>query len=280
MSKKKISLSEIKSAKETGRKLAMITVYDFPMARLVDKSDIELILVGDSLGMVIQGLDSTVPVTMREMLYHTTMVRRGAPNTFIVGDMCYMSYQACEKEAIHNAGLLMQAGADCVKIEGNRYMASKIEAVAKAGIPVMGHIGLTPQTASALGGFKLQGKDMESAKLLVEDALAFEAAGAFALDLECLPNALTAVINEKVSIPTISVGAGPNCVGYNLNAYDILGMFDAFVPKFVKQYAQIGNDIVSAFNAWRKDIEDEQYPLPEHSFNVGAEEIGALYGGK
>jgi len=272
MTKKKMTLADIKSSRETGRKFAMITVYDFPMASLVDKSDIEMILVGDSLGMVIQGLDSTVPVTMREMLYHLTTVRKGAPNTFVVGDMCFMSYQACEKEAIHNAGLLMQAGADCVKIEGNRYMAPKIEAVAKAGIPVMGHIGLTPQTAANLGGFKLQGKDLDSAKLLVEDALAFEAAGAFALDIECLPAALTEVINNKVSIPTISVGAGV-CPGYNLNAYDILGMFDAFVPKFVKQYAQTGQDIVKAFNAWRGEIENGQYPQPEHCFNAGAEEI-------
>ncbi|UQZ90272.1 3-methyl-2-oxobutanoate hydroxymethyltransferase [Deltaproteobacteria bacterium Smac51] len=280
MSKKKITIAELKAKRENGGKFAMVTVYDYPMASLVEKSDIELILVGDSLGMVIQGLDSTVAVTMDEMIYHTTMVRRGTPNTFIVGDMCFMAYQACEKEAIHNAGRLMQAGADCVKMEGNRYTAPKVEAVVKAGIPVMGHIGLTPQTAAAMGGFKLQGKDAESAGLLIEDALAYEKAGCFAIVLECLPTALANVIHEKLSIPTISVGAGPGCTGYNLNAYDILGMFDQFVPKFVKQYRQVGQEIVDVFNSWRKDIEEKQYPLAEHSFNVGGEEIGKLYGGK
>lgn len=280
MSKKKITVPEIRARRDEGGKFAMVTVYDYPMASLVEKSAIELILVGDSLGMVIQGLDSTVPVTMRDMLYHTTLVRRGAPNTFIVGDMCFMAYQACEKEAIHNAGRLMQAGADCVKMEGNRYTALKVEAVVKAGIPVMGHIGLTPQTAAAMGGFKLQGKDLDSARNLIEDALAYERAGVFAIVLECLPTALANSIHEKISIPTISVGAGPGCTGYNLNAYDILGMFDQFVPKFVKQYRQVGQEIVEVFDAWRKDIQDGQYPLAQHSFNVLEEEIGKLYGGK
>lgn len=280
MAKKKITIAELKAKRDNGGQFAMVTVYDYPMASLVEKSDIELILVGDSLGMVIQGLDTTVTVTMDEMVYHTSLVRRGTPNTFIVGDMCFMAYQACEKEAIHNAGRLMQAGADCVKMEGNRFTAPKVEAVVKAGIPVVGHIGLTPQTAAALGGLKLQGKDAESAGLLIEDALAYEQAGCFAIVLECLPTALAQIIHSKLKIPTISVGAGPGCTGYNLNAYDILGIFDQFVPKFVKQYRQVGQDIVDVFNAWRKDIEEKQYPLPEHSFNAGGEEITKLYGGK
>ena len=277
MSKKRITIPEIRAKRDNGGSFAMVTVYDYPMASLVEKSSIELILVGDSLGMVIQGLDSTVPVNMRDMLYHTALVRRGTPGTFIVGDMCFMAYQACEKEAIHNAGDLMKVGADCVKMEGNRFTAPKVEAVVKAGIPVMGHIGLTPQTAAAMGGFKLQGKDLDSAKHLMEDALAYQDAGVFAIVLECLPTALAQAIHNKLSIPTISVGAGPGCTGYNLNAYDILGMFDQFVPKFVKQYRQVGQEIVEVFDAWRKDIEDKQYPLAEHSFNVFEKEIGEIF---
>lgn len=278
--KKKITVAGLKERREKGGKFAMVTAYDYPMASLVEKSDIEMILVGDSLGMVIQGLTTTVPVTMEQMVYHTTIVRRGAPNTFVVGDMPFMAYQANETEAIHNAGRLMQAGADCVKMEGSRFTAPKVEAVVKAGIPVVGHIGLTPQTASALGGLKLQGKDAESAGHLIEDALAYEQAGCFAIVLECLPSALAKIIHEKLSIPTIGVGAGLDCTGYNLNAYDILGIFDQFVPKFAKQYRQVGQEITEVFNAWRKDIEDKTYPAPGNCFNAGSEEIERLYGGK
>jgi 3-methyl-2-oxobutanoate hydroxymethyltransferase len=277
MSKKKITISELKAKKEAGGHFAMITVYDYPMAALAEKSAIELILVGDSLGMVIQGLDSTVPVTMKDMLYHTEIVRRGAPGTFVVGDMSFMSYQASKKEAVRNAGRLMRVGADCVKMEGNRWTASKVEAVVKAGMPVMGHIGLTPQTASAMGGFKLQGKDLESAKNLMADALAFEEAGAFALVLECLPTALAQAIHKRLNVPTVSCGAGPGCTGYNLNAYDLLGMFDRFVPKFVKQYRRTGQEIAEAFDAWRREVEQERYPLAEHSFNVNEAEISELF---
>jgi 3-methyl-2-oxobutanoate hydroxymethyltransferase len=177
-----------------------------------------------------------------------------------------MSYQACEKEAIHNAGLLMQNGADCVKMEGNRYQAPRIEAVVKAGIPVMGHIGLTPQTAAALGGFKLQGKGDESANLVMEDALAFEKAGAFSILMECLPESLGTAIHNQLTVPTVSVGAGPATTGFDLNAYDLLGMFDAFTPKFVKRYRETGQDLVKAFNEWNKDVKDKVYPAPEHCF--------------
>lgn len=276
MSKQKITIPEIMAKRSEGGKFAMVTLYDYPMAALADKSSVEMILVGDSLGMVIQGLSSTVTVNMEEMLYHTTLARRGAPNTFVVGDMCFMSYQACEKEAIHNAGKLIQAGADAVKMEGTRHIAPKIAAVVKSGIPVVGHIGLTPQTAAAMGGFKLQGKDMQSAARLVDDALAYQEAGVFAIVLECLPTALGNLIHEKLNIPTIGVGAGPNCTGYNLNGYDLLGMFDQFTPKFAKQYRQTGQEISDVFNAWRKDIEEGQYPLPEHCFNVFEDEIKKL----
>lgn len=276
MGKKKITIPEIMERKRTKGKFAMITVYDYPMANLVDQSDIEMILVGDSLGMVIQGCEGTVHVTLEDILYHLKLVRRGAPNTFIVGDMPFMSYQACETEAVHNAGILMKNGADCVKMEGDLYAAEKAAAVVRAGIPVMGHIGLTPQTAASFGGFKVQGKNIESAKKMIENAIAFEKAGAFAIVLECLPSALGTLIDEKLSIPTIGVGAGSNCTGYNLNAYDILGIFDKFVPKFVKQYKLLGKEILEGFNAWRDEIESRTYPAREHGFNVSEDEINSL----
>lgn len=276
MSKKKITIPQIRERKQNGSKFAMITVYDYPMAAIVDRSDIEMILVGDSLGMVIQGCEGTVHVTLEEILYHLKLVRRGAPNTFIVGDMPFLTYQACESEAIHNAGILMKNGADCVKMEGDVYAAEKAAAVVKAGILVMGHIGLTPQTAASFGGFKVQGKSTDSAKKMLENAIAFEKAGAFAIVLECLPTALGALIDEKISIPTIGVGAGLNCTGYNLNAYDILGIFDKFVPKFVKQYKLLGKEILDGFNSWRNEINSGAYPTREHCFNVSEDEINAL----
>jgi len=213
---------------------------------------------------------------LEEILYHLKLVRRGAPNTFIVGDMPFLTYQACESEAIHNAGILMKNGADCVKMEGDVYTAEKAAAVVKAGIPVMGHIGLTPQTAASFGGFKVQGKSTDSAKKMLENAIAFEKAGAFAIVLECLPTALGTLIDEKISIPTIGVGAGLNCTGYNLNAYDILGIFDKFVPKFVKQYKLLGKEILDGFNSWRNEIDSGAYPTREHCFNVSEDEINKL----
>lgn len=278
MTKKKITIPEIRERKRTGDKFAMVTVYDYPMASIVEQSTVELILVGDSLGMVIQGFDGTVHVNMEDMLYHLKLVRRGTPNTFIVGDMPFMAYQACAVDAVRNAGLLMKAGADCVKMEGNRHTADKVEAVVKAGIPVMGHIGLTPQTAASFGGFKVQGKSVESAREMLENAFAYERAGAFSIVLECLPTALGTLIDEKLSIPTISVGAGPHCTGQNLNAYDILGIFDKFVPKFVKQYKHLRKEILEGFDMWRAEIESGAYPAHEHGFNVSEEEINTLRG--
>lgn len=276
MSKKKVTIQQIKERKTEGKRFAMITVYDYPMAAIVEQSKMEMILVGDSLGMVIQGFDGTVHVNMEDMLYHLKLVRRGAPNTFIVGDMPFMAYQASEVEAIHNAGLLMKNGADCVKMEGNKNTTEKVAAVVKAGIPVMGHIGLTPQTAASFGGFKVQGKGVESARGILEDALAYEEAGAFCIVLECLPTALGTLIDEKLSIPTISVGAGPNCTGQNLNAYDILGIFDKFVPKFVKQYKLLGREMLDGFDTWRDEIENGAYPSYEHGFNVSEDDVKQL----
>lgn len=277
MGKNKITIPELKEMKLTGKKFKMITVYDFPMATMVDRSSAELILVGDSLGMVIQGHDSTVPVNIEDVLYHVKIVRKGAPNTFVVGDMPFLSYQVNRDEAIRNAGTLLKVGADCVKMEGGVKIAETMRAVVDAGIPVMGHIGLTPQTAASLGGFKVQGKNAESAEKLMQDALAVEEAGAFAMVLECIPTALAQLIDQRVSIPTISVGAGPYTTGFNLNAYDLLGIFDKFVPKFVIQYAQMGKEMVKVFDTWCKDIDEGSYPAPEHGFAMKDEELKRLY---
>ncbi|HBW38362.1 3-methyl-2-oxobutanoate hydroxymethyltransferase [Desulfosporosinus sp. BICA1-9] len=277
MVKNKITIPDLKGMKASGQKFKMITVYDFPMASMVDRSSAELILVGDSLGMVIQGHDSTVPVNLEDVLYHVKIVRKGAPSTFVVGDMPFLSYQVNRDEAIRNAGTLLKAGADCVKMEGGVKIAETMSAVVDAGIPVMGHIGLTPQTAAMLGGFKVQGKNADSAEKLLQDALAVQEAGAFAMVLECIPTALAQLIDQKLTIPTISVGAGPFTTGFNLNAYDLLGIFDKFVPKFVIQYAQMGNDIVKVFDTWCKDIDEGSYPAPEHGFAMNDEDLKRLY---
>ena len=276
MSKRKPTIQELKDMKTSGKKFKMITVYDHMMASIVDKSEIELILVGDSLGMIIQGHEGTTPVDLEDIQYHLKAVRRGAPNTFVVGDMPFMSYQPSKEDAIRSAGSLIKLGADCVKMEGGLGIMDRIEAVTAIGIPVMAHIGLTPQTASSIGGFKVQGKGTEASEKLLKEAMAAEKAGAFCIVLECIPSQLAKLIEENISIPTISVGAGPNATGQNLNAYDILGIFDAFVPKFVKQYAHMGPEMVSAFNAWSKDIDEGHYPLKEHEFNMKEEDLPKL----
>lgn len=277
MAKTKITIPELKGMKISGKKFKMITVYDFPMATMVDRSPAELILVGDSLGMVIQGNDSTVPVNIEDVIYHVKAVRRGAPNTFIVGDMPFLSYQVNKDEAIRNAGTLLKVGADCVKIEGGMKTVETVRAVADAGIPVMAHIGLTPQTAAMLGGFKVQGKSADSAERLLKEALALEEAGAFAIVLECIPTTLAQLIDQKLTIPTISCGAGPYTTGFNLNAYDLLGIFDKFVPKFVKQYATMGSEMVDVFDTWCTEIDEGVYPAPEHGFAMNEEDLKRLY---
>jgi 3-methyl-2-oxobutanoate hydroxymethyltransferase len=277
MGKKKVTIPELKEMKKTGKKFELITVYDYPFATMVDRSKVGLILVGDSLGMVIQGLDSTVPVNMEDVLYHLKIVRRGAPNTFIVGDMPFLSYQADKADAIRNAGALMKAGADCVKLEGGISIVDKVKAVVDAGIPVMAHIGLTPQTAAAIGGFKVQGKSAEASEELLKAAISMEEAGAFCVLVECVPALLMKLIDEKLKVPTISTGSGPDATGFNLNAYDIIGMFDAFVPKFVKRYANMGSEMVKIFDAWCDDIDGREYPKAEHSFKMDAEDLPKLY---
>jgi 3-methyl-2-oxobutanoate hydroxymethyltransferase len=255
----------------------MITVYDFPMARLVDQSPAEMILVGDSLGMVIQGLEHTNPVTLDEIIYHAKAVRRGAPGTLIVGDMPFMSYQVGPEQALTSAGrIIKESGTDCVKMEGGGTVAPTVARIVKAGIPVIGHIGLTPQSASALGGFKVQGKTPQEAEQLVADAKALDEAGVFAMVLECIPAGVAKRITESVSAVTIGVGAGPHVNGHNLNAYDMLGLFDAFVPKFVEQYKKLAPEIIDGFTAFARAVRSGDYPQQRHTF-TGGEGISQLY---
>jgi 3-methyl-2-oxobutanoate hydroxymethyltransferase len=274
---KKITIPEFKDRKAAGERVTMITVYDYPMARLVDQSPAEMILVGDSLGMVIQGLEHTNPVTLDEIIYHAKAVRRGAPRTLIVGDMPFMSYQLGPEKALASAGrIIKESGADCVKLEGGVHVAPSVKRIVQAGIPVVGHIGLTPQSASALGGFKVQGKTPEEAEQLIADAKALDKAGVFAMVLECIPVGVAKVITESVSAVTIGVGAGPHVNGHNLNAYDILGLFDAFVPKFVEQYKTLAPEIVDGFSAFTQDVRSGSYPKPSQVF-TGGDTISQLY---
>lgn len=224
-----------KEAKQKNEKLSMLTAYDYSTAKIIDEAGINGILVGDSLGMVCLGYEDTLSVTMEDMIHHTSAVTRGAKNTLVVADMPFMSYQTCVYDAVVNAGRLIKEGrAQAVKLEGGIEVCDKIEAIVKASIPVMGHIGLTPQSVNAFGGFKVQGKDEEAAKKLIDEALAIEKAGAFAVVLECVPAKLAAIISEKLSIPTIGIGAGVNCDGQILVYQDMLGVFSDFTPKFVK----------------------------------------------
>jgi 3-methyl-2-oxobutanoate hydroxymethyltransferase len=275
--KKKMPIPSFCGLKARGQKLTMITVYDCPFAQLVDRSEAELILVGDSLGMVIQGKEQTNPVTLDEIIYHVTAVRRGAPNTLVVGDMPFMSYQISPEQALASAGrIVKEGGADCVKMEGGEYLAPYVRKIVNAGIPVMGHIGLTPQSASALGGFKVQGRTQAEAEQLIADAKALDQAGAFAIVLECMPGGVAKVITESIGAVTIGCGAGPHVDGQNLNAYDILGLFEKFVPKFVKQYKVLAPDIVSGFDAFTDEVRSGNYPAPEHCF-TGGTKIQKLY---
>lgn len=273
MTKKKLTIKDIQDKKHGGTKFGMVTVYDYQMASLIEESTCEMILVGDSLGMIVQGYEGTTHVNIEDMEYHLKAVRKGAPNTFVVADMSFMSYHASKEEAIRNAGKLMKLGADCVKMEGGLGIMDKIKAVTEIGIPVMAHIGLTPQTAAALGGFKLQGKDQETAERLVKEALAAEEAGAFLVLIELIPAELNEYINEKLSVPVISTGSGSSAAGFNLNAYDMLGIFGDFKPRFVRQYAQMRQPMIDAFNAWDADVRSGSYPAPEEAFHIKKEDL-------
>ena len=253
--------------KRESKKITMLTAYDFPFAQIVDEAGIDAILVGDSLGMVVQGLDNTLPVTMDEMIYHTKMVTRAVKNSMVIGDMPFMSYQTGIEDALRNAGrFLKEAGASAVKMEGGSEIAGHVQAMTKVDIPVMAHIGLTPQSIHRMGGYKVQGKSEESAEKLFEEARIVEASGAFSLILEAIPLGLAKKITEELSIPTIGIGAGPYCDGQVLVLHDVIGMFERFVPKFVKRYANLKEEALKAVQRYREEIENGIFPSKDQSF--------------
>lgn len=265
---KRNTVAGIMAMKKAGEKITMLTAYDAAMAAMLAASDVDMLLVGDSLGMVVLGYDSTVPVTMDEMIHHASAVRRGAPAAFVVGDMPFGSYQSSRRDAILNGGrFLKEAGCDAIKLEGGQEVCGTVTALVRAGISVIGHIGLTPQTATQLGGYKVQGRDIESARKMVEDALALEKAGAFALVLECVPDELGRIITEELSIPTIGIGAGVHCDGQVLVTHDLLGMFDKFIPSFVKSYCKLAPAIKEAVGEYNEEVRSGSYPDKEHSFS-------------
>lgn len=266
-----------KKAKENGEKLSMVTAYDYATAKLVDTAGINSILVGDSLGNVCLGYKDTLSVTMEDMIHHSAAVSRGAENALIVTDMPFMSYQTSVYDAVVNAGRLIKEGhANAVKIEGGVNIENHISAIVKASIPVVGHIGLTPQSINSFGGFKIQGKNIETAQKALDDAIAVERAGAFAVVLECIPEKLAKLITETLSIPTIGIGAGRFCDGQVLVFHDLLGIYEDMRPKFVKRFAEIGKTAVSALRDYDKELKDGSFPTEEHIYSIDDEVINAL----
>ena len=263
----KVTIPRLLKMKQRGEKITMITAYDYPTARLADEAGVDIILVGDSVGMVVLGYPSTLPVTMEEMLHHTRAVARAVKRALLVGDMPFLSYQASVEEAIRNAGLFMKAGCDAVKLEGGAEMADTIKAIIRAGIPVMGHIGLTPQRAAMLGGYRIQGRTAESAKKLLEDAKALEEAGVFAILLEFTAAEVAKMITEEVSVPTIGIGAGPHCDGQVLVFHDVVGLtLGMEPPKFSKRYVNLSELILKALREFCEDVRTGRFPTEEHSF--------------
>jgi len=277
MAETKVTVPGIIQAKKEGRKLVMVTAYDYPFGLMADEAGADMVLVGDSLGMVVLGLDSTVPVTMEMMIHHIQAVVRGCRRAMVIGDMPFMSYNTGIRDAVINAGRLMKEGCcDAVKLEGGVDFAPVVEAIVKAGIPVQGHVGLTPQTASALGGFKMQGKDAAAARRIIEDASALEAAGAFSIVAEAVPAPLGALLAETVAVPIIGIGAGVDVDGQVLVTHDMVGLFDRFVPKFVKQYTRVRPTIIDAIKAYGQEVRAGSFPAPEHSFGMPEEALAAL----
>ena len=267
-----------KEAKQKNEKLSMLTAYDYSTAKIIDEAGINGILVGDSLGMVCLGYEDTLSVTMEDMIHHTSAVTRGAKNTLVVADMPFMSYQTCVYDAVVNAGRLIKEGrAQAVKLEGGIEVCDKIEAIVKASIPVMGHIGLTPQSVNAFGGFKVQGKTVEAAQQLIEDAKAVEEAGAFAVVLECVTAKLARKVTEALHIPTIGIGAGEGCDGQILVYADMLSMFSDFTPKFVRSFANVGEIMSQAFKDYDAAVKDSSFPAQEHTFKIADEVLDKLY---
>ncbi|MBM7577411.1 3-methyl-2-oxobutanoate hydroxymethyltransferase [Jeotgalibacillus terrae] len=267
--------------KESGEKITMVTAYDYPSAKAAEEAGTDMILVGDSLGMVVLGYDSTVPVTIEDMIHHAKAVRRGAPDTFVVVDMPFMTYHLSREETLRAAAKIMQeSGADAVKLEGAKDVITMIEALVNCGIPVMAHLGLTPQSAGVLGGFKVQAKTAEQGKQLIADAVRCEEAGAFSIVLECIPQQITESVSEQCQIPTVGIGAGVQADGQVLVYHDLIGYGDHRVPKFVKKYTDVYPGIVAAIKNYHEEVKNKEFPAPSHSFNLKEEERISLYGGK
>lgn len=277
MTNEKMTLARLKQKKMNGEKITMLTAYDYSAATLVDQAGIDTILIGDSLGNVMLGYNSTVPVTMDEMLHHCRAVSRAVKSGFIICDMPFMSYQVSIEKAVENAGRFLKEGnCDSIKLEGGSEMAPTVNAIVKAGIPVCCHIGLTPQTATMLGGYKVQGKDAEGARKLIRSAKDLEEAGAFMIVFECIPDSLAARITRDLNIPTIGIGAGPDCDGQVLVYHDLLGLYEKFTPKFVKQYLKLAPMIKDAITQYKTDVETGQFPGPEHVFSMDKGEVEKL----
>ncbi len=275
--RKKVTTAVFRQKKERGEPITMLTAYDYPTALAEDRAGIDSILVGDSLGMVVLGYENTLPVTMEDMLHHARAVSRGAKYALLIGDMPFMSYQASVEEAVRNAGrFLQEAGMEAVKLEGGRERVGAVRAIVEAGIPVVGHLGLTPQSVNVFGGFKAQGKTASAAKRLVEDAMLLEEAGCFSLVLESVPARLAQLISRRLSIPTIGIGAGVGCDGQVLVMHDLLGMFDRFTPKFVKKYADLHSEMERAFSEYITDVEQRAFPEQSHSVEMDEREWGEL----
>ncbi len=267
MMERRVSITDLKAMKRRGERIAMLTAYDYPSARLVEEAGVPIILVGDSLGMVVLGYDSTIPVTMEEMLHHVKAVVRGTRKAHIVADMPFMSFQAGPQDALGNAGrMLKEGGAQSVKLEGGQRVAETVRLLVSSGIPVMGHLGLTPQSVNQFGGYKVQGKTPAAAVKLINDAVALEQAGAYAIVLETIPAQVAEAITEKVSIPTIGIGAGPYCDGQVQVFHDMLGLFMDFVPKHAKRYAQLGEAIQQAVGQYVAEVRDGAFPTERESF--------------
>lgn len=269
MSEKKVTILDLLEKKKRGEKITMLTAYDYRMAGALDEAGVDVALVGDSVGNTMLGYESTVPVTMAEMLHHTKAVRRGIKRALLVADMPFMAYQISVEQAVRNAGRFMkEGGAEAVKVEGGGIVASRIEKIVEVGIPVVGHLGLTPQTVSKLGGYKVQGKDLDGAQEILDSAFALEKAGCFLLVLECVPAALAKFITENLNIPTIGIGAGVGCDGQVLVSPDLLGLIEDFKPKFAKRYANLSSAMKDAFTAFKKEVEGNIFPAAEHSFSM------------
>lgn len=278
MNKGKFTVSSFIEFKEKERKISMLTAYDYSTAKLLDEAGVDTILVGDSLGMVMLGYEDTLSVTMDDMLHHTKAVARGVKNAFVIGDMPFMSYHISVEESVRNAGrFIKEAGADAIKLEGGSDVIDKVRAIVKAQIPVVGHLGLTPQSVNMFGGFKVQGKSEAQAKKLIEEALLLEEAGCCAVVLECVPEKLAKIVSEKLSIPTIGIGAGKYCDGQVLVIQDMLGMYSDFVPKFVKKFADVGTSMKAAVAEYKKEVQDMTFPEEKHTFKIKDEVLEKLY---